>query len=60
MPPNWLVYFAVEDIGAALAKVEELGGTSVTGPIDIGVWKIGVAQDPQGGTFALFAGHLDD
>ena len=60
IPPNWLVYFAVEDIDAAVAKVQELGGASVTGPIDTGVWKIAVVQDPQGGTFALFAGHLDD
>src|SRR5438093_267935 len=36
IPPNWLVYFAVEDIDAALAKVQELGGTSVTGLIDVG------------------------
>ena len=27
VPPHWLVYFATEDIDAALAKVDELGGT---------------------------------
>jgi predicted enzyme related to lactoylglutathione lyase len=58
MPPNWLVYFAVDDIDAGLAKVEELGGTKMMGPIDIGVAKIGIVQDPQGAAFALYAGEL--
>jgi uncharacterized protein len=60
-PPHWLVYFAVEDIEAALARVEELGGTKWAGPIDIGMGaKIGIASDPQGAAFALFAGTLED
>jgi predicted enzyme related to lactoylglutathione lyase len=58
-PPNWLVYFAVEDIDAGLAKVEELGGTKLAGPIDIQMAKIGIVQDPQGATFALYAGQLE-
>jgi predicted enzyme related to lactoylglutathione lyase len=58
MPPNWLVYFAVDDIDAGLAKVEELGGTKMVGPVDIGIAKIGVVQDPQGAAFALYAGDL--
>jgi uncharacterized protein len=60
MPPNWLVYFAVEDIDAALARVEELGGAKHAGPIDIGMAKIGIVADPQGATFALYAGQLED
>jgi uncharacterized protein len=59
-PPNWLVYFAVEDIDTGLAKVEELGGTKLVGPVDIGVAKIGVVTDPQGAAFALYAGQLED
>jgi uncharacterized protein len=59
VPPHWLVYFGVEDIDAALAKVQELGGTKIDGPIDIGIAKIGIAQDPQGATFALYAGQLE-
>jgi predicted enzyme related to lactoylglutathione lyase len=58
-PPHWLVYFATEDIDAGLAKVEELGGTKLAGPIDIGMAKIGIVQDPQGATFALYAGQLE-
>jgi uncharacterized protein len=59
MPPNWLVYLATEDTESGLAKVEELGGTKLMGPIDIQIAKIGVVQDPQGATFALYAGQLD-
>ncbi|MDX6643491.1 MAG: uncharacterized protein QOD76_1453 [Solirubrobacteraceae bacterium] len=60
MPPNWLVYFAVDDIDAGLAKVEELGGTKMMGPIDIGIANIGVVQDPQGAVFALYDGEFQD
>jgi len=58
-PPSWLVYFACEQIDAALAKVTELGGTVLVGATDIGVAKIGVAQDVQGAVFALYDGRLD-
>jgi uncharacterized protein len=58
-PPNWLTYFAVEDIDAALAKVDELGGSKLAGPIPISVGKIAVVADPQGAVFALHAGELE-
>lgn len=58
-PPHWLVYFGVEDIDAALAKVQELGGTKYAGPIDIQIAKIAVVADPQGAVFALYAGQLE-
>jgi uncharacterized protein len=58
-PPHWLVYFGAEDIDAALARVTELGGTELAGPIDIGFAKFGVVQDPQGATFALYAGQFE-
>jgi uncharacterized protein len=56
--PHWLVYFAVEDIDSAIAKVEELGGAKTVGPIDIQIAKIAVVHDPQGAFFALYAGEL--
>ena len=59
-PPHWLVYFAVDDLDAALARVEEHGGTTIAGPIDIGIARIAVAGDPQGAVFALYDGRLDD
>jgi predicted enzyme related to lactoylglutathione lyase len=58
-PPHWLVYFGVEDIDAALAKAQELGGTKHAGPIDIGIAKIAIVADPQGAVFALYAGELE-
>jgi predicted enzyme related to lactoylglutathione lyase len=57
--PHWLVYFGVEDIDAALAKAQELGGTKVEGPIDIQMAKIAIVQDPQGAFLALYAGALE-
>jgi uncharacterized protein len=58
-PPHWLVYFGVQEIDAALAKVSELGGAPIIGPMDIAFGKIGVVQDPQGAVFALFAGQFE-
>ncbi len=57
--PNWLAYFGVEDLDAALARVGELGGATLAGPIDIQVAKIAVVKDPQGAVFALYAGELE-
>lgn len=57
-PPHWLAYFGVQDIDAALAKVQELGGAKLAGPIDITMAKIAVVQDPQGAVLALYAGVL--
>jgi predicted enzyme related to lactoylglutathione lyase len=58
-PPHWLVYLGVDDVEQALAKVGELGGSTLAGPIDIQIAKIAVVSDPQGAVFALYAGHLD-
>jgi predicted enzyme related to lactoylglutathione lyase len=58
-PPHWLVYFGVRDIEKALAKVQELGGTKIDGPIDIQMAKIGIVQDPQGAFLALYDGALE-
>jgi predicted enzyme related to lactoylglutathione lyase len=58
-PPHWLVYFGVDDIDAGLAKVEELGGSKLFGPLDIGVAKIGIVQDPQGAAFAIYDGQFE-
>jgi hypothetical protein len=59
-PPYWLVYFAVDDIDAGMAKVGELGGQTIAGPYDLPMAKIAVVQDPQGAVFALYAGALED
>jgi predicted enzyme related to lactoylglutathione lyase len=58
MPPHWLVYFGVDELDAALAKLSELGGTTHAGPIDIQIAKIAIVADPQGASFALYDGQL--
>ncbi len=59
-PPFWLVYFAVEDIDDAVARVTELGGAVLAPPTDIGIAKIAIVTDAQGAVFALYDGRLDD
>jgi predicted enzyme related to lactoylglutathione lyase len=58
-PPHWLAYFGVDDVEQALAKVGELGGSALAGPIDIQIARIAVVSDPQGAVFALYAGQLE-
>ncbi len=57
--PAWLVYFGVAGIGTALARVRELGGSFLKGPIEIPVGTVAVVSDPQGAVFALYDGELD-
>jgi uncharacterized protein len=59
MPPNWLVYFGVDDLDAALATVGKLGGTTMFGPTDIQIAKIAVVKDPQGAVFAIYDGQYE-
>jgi uncharacterized protein len=60
-PPHWLVYFGTDDLDASTGKISELGGTVVQPAMDIGQGnRIAVAQDAQGGWFALYEGRFDD
>jgi uncharacterized protein len=60
-PPHWLVYFGAEDADASVARVGELGGSTLLAPMDLGPGlRIAVVQDPQGAVFALYAGRFDD
>jgi uncharacterized protein len=53
-PSNWLVYFAVLDTDATVAKLTQLGGGVHHAPQDIpGVGRFAVVHDPQGGVFGL-------
>lgn len=52
-PEHWLVYWAVDDINATIAKIKELGGTVMMDPFpasDVGM--ITIAFDPHGAVFA--------
>jgi uncharacterized protein len=53
LPNHWLVYFAVEDADATVAKATERGGEVAVGPFDIEeVGRIVVIRDPSGAIFA--------
>lgn len=54
--PGWAVYLATQDVEAAVARAEELGGRVRFGPFDIPhVGRFAVVSDPQGVVFALMA-----
>ncbi len=54
MPSNWGVYFSVASADDAAAKIPELGGKIVMGPMDVGEsGRMAVAQDPQGTMFSV-------
>ena len=53
-PPFWLYYVKVDDIDQSVAKVRELGGHVVNGPMDVpGGDKVAQCVDPQGAAFAM-------
>jgi hypothetical protein len=52
--PAWLAYVAVEDAEEAAARLEELGGSVMTAPFEVGVGRAAVVRDPQGAVFALW------
>ena len=54
IPPNWLVYFAVDDTDAMLKKATELGATTIAPAMDIpDTGRFAILQDPQGAAFAI-------
>jgi hypothetical protein len=54
LPPVWIVYFTVTNLGAALQSVVELGGEVIAGPKQMGDAKYAVVRDPAGAAFALY------
>ena len=58
VPAFWLSYFSVEDCDASMAKVQELGGSTM-GPAHQmeGVGRFAVVADPHGATFGVIAGE---
>jgi hypothetical protein len=54
VPANWLVYFAVDDADASVAKARELGANVAVGPLDIpDVGRFAILTDPTGAAFAV-------
>ena len=55
---NWLVYFGVDDIDAALAKLERARRREGRGADRHRIGKIAVVRDPQGAHFAPLRGRV--
>jgi predicted enzyme related to lactoylglutathione lyase len=53
VPPSWLVYFAVADCAATVARASELGGAVRMGPTTIPAGTFAVLADPADATFAV-------
>lgn len=54
LPPQWLVYIAVDDLDASMARCTELGGKVIVGPKNIGPsFRFCVIQDPAGAVLAI-------
>ena len=53
VPPQWLVYIAVEDVERSSARCVELGGEIVDGPRPMGTLPFCVIRDPAGAVCAL-------
>jgi predicted enzyme related to lactoylglutathione lyase len=57
-PAGWMAYLGVPDADAAAARVQELGGRVIGGPVDIpGVGRMYVVANPQGAVFSLHQGE---
>ncbi len=48
IPPQWLVYFNVDDVALALQKCQEGGGKVLREKTDMGSFEFGILQDPAG------------
>jgi predicted enzyme related to lactoylglutathione lyase len=53
VPQYWLVYFAVEDVEASLAKAQELGATMFVPPMQVDAGRFSVISDPQGAMLSI-------
>jgi predicted enzyme related to lactoylglutathione lyase len=60
-PPHWQNYVSVEDVDAAVAAVQDHGGTVLMAPVDImDSGRMAMVQDPSGAVLGLWQGkrHL--
>jgi predicted enzyme related to lactoylglutathione lyase len=53
VPLHWLVYFAVDDTDATVAKAQELGGSVLVPAMDIPPGRFAVVADDKGAHFAV-------
>ncbi|WP_276133411.1 VOC family protein [Polluticoccus soli] len=55
MPPQWMVYVAVEDVAGAAKQCTEMGGKVLDGPRKMGDKDFACIQDPAGAVLALIS-----
>lgn len=61
VPPNWGIYFAVDDCDATAKAAEASGGRICAGPTDIPqVGRFAALSDPQGAMFCILKGEGAD
>ena len=53
VPPFWGVYFMVTDTDKTVARVSELGGSTIVPPMDIEPGRFAAVQDPNGAMFSV-------
>jgi hypothetical protein len=52
VPPHWMIYIAVDNADAAVAKAQQLGGTALAPAFDVmDAGRMAVIQDPTGAVF---------
>ncbi|MDO5495231.1 MAG: VOC family protein [bacterium] len=59
MPSYWRAYFRVEDVDATVARVQELGGSLVDGPVDSPFGRLATVTDAEGAMFQVIADPVE-
>ena len=59
IPPQWTVYFTVDDTDATIKRLEQLGGQVRVPPVDIPVGRFAVVADNQGAQFSIIKMTVD-
>ncbi len=55
VPPNWMIYIAVENADTAAARAKQLSGTVLAEPFDVyEAGRMAVIQDPTGAVFSIW------
>jgi len=61
LQPAWMGYIGVDDVDLSAARITAAGGAIQRGPEDIpGVGRFAVVSDPQGASFVIIKGNLED
>jgi predicted enzyme related to lactoylglutathione lyase len=55
IPAHWSVYFNTTDVDGDVAKITEMGGSIVAGPMDSAAGRFAVVADPAGAIFNIIA-----